>query len=614
MGIEFIASTLLPRLLAAGVQGVLVAGAVLLLCRLLPRLAPAARALLWWLVALQLVVGVVWSSPLALPLLPVDMVPAAAVQAGPIEALPVVPAAQVAGAAFPAASSTVPASSAASRAPWTWSGLLALAWLAGVSLMITRTLAGYLATRQRLRESEPCSDRNLLHALQVAAEAHGLRRTPRLRLSTAIDSPQLIGPWQPVLLLPAHHRQAMHADELDMALTHELVHLQRGDLWWGLLPAAAQHLFFFHPLAHLAAREYALAREAACDAAVIAGNRHCAHDYGRLLVRLGVAPRPSVGLASASPTFRLLKRRLVMLQNTAFTPRIVTLAVVGLVAVLGVTPYRLTAAAAGPVPAMPSSSTPATAPLAPGPHRAVAGEAAMPAPPAVPRPPAAGDAPQAPAPPAPPLPPGARAALPALPVPPAPPAPLVTHGTLHLSASGNQAYVLLQDGHNLMDASTDELRRVQHLHAGGQDLLWFRKGKAEYLVRDPALLARFGDRYAEVTQLGKQQGELGARQGQLGQQQGAIGQRQAVLGMRQAKLASEHLPQAQADARAAGLDRQQDELDRQQAQLQAPMAALDQQQAALDKKMQAAAARAQRETSALMDHAIATGVAHPLGH
>jgi hypothetical protein len=80
---------------------------------------------------------------------------------------------------------------------WNWSSALALAWLLGLSFMIARTLGGYLATRRLLRESELCNDRNLLHALQLAAEAHGLHSTLRLRLSNTIDSPQLIGPWRP---------------------------------------------------------------------------------------------------------------------------------------------------------------------------------------------------------------------------------------------------------------------------------------------------------------------------------------------------------------------------------------------------------------------------------
>ena len=339
MAFELVSEILLPRLLAATVQSTLFVVVVWALCRALPRLSAAARAGLWWLVALQLVVGVVWSSPLALPLLPAEVVQQ--VQAAPVHAT-------VLSSTTTGALASTPTALAQPALQWSWPTALAVLWLLGLAFMIARTLRGYLATRRLLDQSRPCKDAGLLGALRLAAEAHGLREPPQLRLSSAIDSPQLIGPWRPVLLLPATPSQAMHADELDMALTHELVHLQRRDLWWGLLPAAAQHLFFFHPFAHLAAHEYALAREAACDAAVIAGNRHCAHDYGRLLVRLGVAPRPSAGLASASPTFRILKRRLLMLQNTATTPRVVALVLTVAVAALGVMPYRIVAATADP--------------------------------------------------------------------------------------------------------------------------------------------------------------------------------------------------------------------------------------------------------------------------
>ena len=307
MALEFVSEILLPRLLAASVQSTLFVAVVWALCKLLPRLSASARAGLWWLVALQLVVGVLWSSPLALPLLPAEVVEQASAAPVQMTALSTATAETLAS---PMTKRIVLTSRHRQHRHWSWSAAFAWLWLLGLSFMIARTLRGYLATRRLLRDSRACKDRTLLHALQLAAEAHGLHRTPHLRLSASIDSPQLIGPWRPVLLLPADHPQSMHADELDMALTHELVHLQRHDLWWGLLPAVAQHLFFFHPLAHLAAREYALAREVACDAAVLAGNRHCARDYGRLLIRLGVAPRPSAGLASASPTFHILKRRL----------------------------------------------------------------------------------------------------------------------------------------------------------------------------------------------------------------------------------------------------------------------------------------------------------------
>jgi hypothetical protein len=105
----------------------------------------------------------------------------------------------------------------------------------------------------------------------------------------------------------------------------------------------AQHAFFFNPVVHLAMREYALAREAACDAAVLSGHRHAPQDYGRLLLQLGVAARPCAGVAGASPTFHLLKRRLTMLQHATSPSHAGMLGLSIVVAIIGVLPYRIVA-------------------------------------------------------------------------------------------------------------------------------------------------------------------------------------------------------------------------------------------------------------------------------
>src|SRR5205823_5399692 len=75
-------------------------------------------------------------------------------------------------------------------------------------------------------------------------------------------------------------------DELRMALAHELAHVRRSDLWWSLAPHLARWLFFFHPLATLACREWVTAREAACDAASLRATGAPAAEYGRLLLKL----------------------------------------------------------------------------------------------------------------------------------------------------------------------------------------------------------------------------------------------------------------------------------------------------------------------------------------
>ncbi|QGL16140.1 M56 family metallopeptidase [Xanthomonas citri] len=333
------------KLGATSVQTAVLVLVVWALCRGVRRLPAATQTWLWWLVGVQAVVGLVWSNPVQLPVLPAHSVTSALGSADSLA-----PLANATAAASTAAHADATAQAMQAGAWSTWPVVLLALWAAGVLVLAAGTARAYLRSRALVRAAQPCNDKALVQALQMAAEAHGLSRPPALRLSAQIDSPQLIGPWHPVLLLPAARLPHMADDDLDMALTHELIHLRRGDLWWGLLPALAQHLFFFHPLVHLAVREYAIAREAACDAAVVAGHRHCRHDYGRLLLQLGVAPRPRGGVASASPSFISLKRRLSMLQDTHAFPRLAAAMILAAVAVCGVLPLRLVAMPV-PVPA-----------------------------------------------------------------------------------------------------------------------------------------------------------------------------------------------------------------------------------------------------------------------
>jgi bla regulator protein BlaR1 len=131
-----------------------------------------------------------------------------------------------------------------------------------------------------------------------------------------------------------------------MALCHELAHVKRRDLPLGSVPALVEALFFFHPFARLATREYALSREAACDAAVLDALDAPPHEYGRLLLHLGVAmPRMGLSVAGMSSASACLKRRLVMLDDPPVSlrrPRLLTVAAVCAMAIAMV-PVRLVA-------------------------------------------------------------------------------------------------------------------------------------------------------------------------------------------------------------------------------------------------------------------------------
>ncbi|AWT12852.1 M56 family metallopeptidase [Stenotrophomonas maltophilia] len=525
---------MLERLGWTSLQTVLLVALVYGLCRALPSLSAATRCRLWWLVSLQAVLGLFWSQPLQLAWLPAPQAVAMTATEVATEALhPLAPEASAQLlAAMPMPAAEVPA------VAW-WAVALAALWLSGVLLMALRTFGEWRRCRALLAAAYPCEDEALVQALQLAAEAHGVRPAPRLWMSTQVDAPQVIGPFRPVLLLPAGDN-ALQGDALDLALTHELQHLQRRDLQWGLLPALAQHLFFFHPLLRLSVREYAQAREEAVDAAVVGQHGASRQAYGRLLLQLGVAPQPHLGVASAAPSTTSLKRRLLSLQPRRACPRILAMALTAAVVLVGVAPMRLVAAPVPPAPPAP--------PAAP--------KAVVPPPPKAPK-----------APPAPP----SSARIPAVPVAPAPPVEpadveepsgpddadvaylddasgmdedhdgttttsITTYGRLDLGKSPREAFVLVDGDSTFANGGMDDVT-VARRQLGKGPALWFRQGDKRYVVRDPMMIQTLQRAYSGAADLGRQQSELGRQQSALGREQGELGRQMGEMGRLQSEEA-----------------------------------------------------------------------------
>jgi len=613
--LDRVADILLTRLVWTSIQAALLIGIVYLLGRLWPRLSAAMRCMLWWLVGAQLLLGLLWHAPLELPLL----------SPAPLEAAaPATP-----SVAFFAAATTADAALPSVAPPATptlsWRSGIALAWLAVVLLQALLALRQWRQARRVLVASQPLRDATL-HALCARqAQRLGLRRCPRLRVSDAIVSPQVTGLWRPIVLLPAGH--ALSADEAAMALAHELAHLRRGDLWLAWVPALAQCLYCFHPLVRWAMREYALNRESACDAQVIQQDCTAPQDYGRLLLRLGVAQPMHAGLAGASPSFHNLKRRLTMLQQTVNPPpsRLRGWLLVAAIALVGVLPYRVTTAGANSTPATQASTQASLLPPPPPPPPAPPA-AALPALPA---------APAAPAPPAPP---------PAPPLPPAPPHDAsglrVHYANVAIHTDAGEGFALLDGDAAIVNGSDVDLAAAKRLQRDGKPTIWFRRGDKAWLIDDPAYVQRAKAAYAPVDALARQQGELGGKQGALGGKQGALGAQQGALGARQGQLAGqramlagrqallaaqsgqrEHAAEIQAsrakleasaqelDRQQAKLSQQQQELGRQQAELGKQQEALGAQQEALGKRQQEASSQASQQIRKLLDEAIAKGVA-----
>ena len=624
------------RLAWTAAQATVLIAALWLLGRCLPRLSPAIRCMLWWLVALQLVLGIAVSTPVQLRwLAPSTHVPTALTQVvveHTTDRADTVPTAASTASWTP----TVSRATESAKPALSWSELIVAAWLIGVLLQLVIASRQWRESRMLLRGTTPIQNDALRTSCVEQAYALGLRHVPRLRVSDAIVSPQVTGLLRPVVVLPSE--QTLSSDELAMAIAHELAHLHRGDLWLGWVPAIAQRLFFFHPLVRWAMREYAIYREAACDAQVLQHHRAAPQTYGHLLLRLGVARPVHSSLAGASSTFQSLKRRLTMLQQNMneTTPRTPAWLLVAVIAFAGVLPYRVTATNADHIADAAqtnSDGSPLTPPLPPTP----------PAPPLPALAPMTRPTMAAPAAP-PPLP--ATPPLPAPPAaPPAPPAPPAVHNLgfkaryvdIDTTSHASRGIALFDGDTVIVNGSDEDLADVQRMQKKDQPMLWFRRGDKAYVIRDARLIQQAKAAYAPISDAAQAQGQLAGKQGALAGEQAGLAARQGALASREAGLegrrsaiearrvalhadsnAQESGREAGLEGQIQGLNAEQAEIDRETKSLdQAAEAlskqesALSQREAAMSTQQKATSQQVDRELDKVLDDAVSKGLAEP---
>ena len=111
-----------------------------------------------------------------------------------------------------------------------------------------------------------------------------LRRVPDLLATQSLTSPFLFGVVRPRIVLSETLLESLDPAELRAVLTHELVHWQRRDTWFGWLQVVAQSGFWFHPFVWWANREIRHQRECVCDEIGAARGMHHACQYGQSIL------------------------------------------------------------------------------------------------------------------------------------------------------------------------------------------------------------------------------------------------------------------------------------------------------------------------------------------
>jgi len=241
------------------------------------RLNPRWRYALWLLVVLRLVMPALPESTWSL----FQFAPA------PPATLSVSVSEPIFISAPPVPSQSVHAEIPEQARPFTLYSLLAVVWLAGaIGLLILTWIVNRRFAVQVARSPE-IDDPELLKLFGEVKLELGIRRVIRLVENGHVQSPAIMGLFQPTLLLPADVREKFDASELRLIFLHELAHLKRGDVMVQALIALLQILHWFNPVLWFAFRRMRIDREPATDALVLSRAGEAEKErYGLMLIKL----------------------------------------------------------------------------------------------------------------------------------------------------------------------------------------------------------------------------------------------------------------------------------------------------------------------------------------
>ena len=307
-------------------QGAIVIALAWLVTRAFPKLPPAWRCWLWRGACAKILVSLLWAGAVAIPLLPAPIV----TQPTPAIVQPEPP-----GPPGPTLPAIAVAQMPASNAPGVTISVLLLAlWCAGVLGSVIQLVRGHARAMALRRRGVEIPDVCIVDACEDLCRRMRVAHRPALYASSDIRSPLLVGVRRPAIVLPPGALEpptevggpAARGDDsraarerLRMMLAHELAHLKRRDLLWNWLPALAQALFFFHPLAWLASRELRVAQESACDALALAATGAAPARYGDMLLDVIAAVRAPLRLPRTSSVTIVESRTTVQRRLAAMT-------------------------------------------------------------------------------------------------------------------------------------------------------------------------------------------------------------------------------------------------------------------------------------------------------
>lgn len=133
--------------------------------------------------------------------------------------------------------------------------IMCFLWL-GVAFLRCHWLSGH---------SMPCDASPWIRRLEIHSLSMALDRKVYLRFSADINVPLVMGWRRPLIILPIHLGTLTSTEIIDAVLLHELTHIVRKDVLRRLGWRVCTCIYWWNPLAWIAARRTATLQEVVCD-------------------------------------------------------------------------------------------------------------------------------------------------------------------------------------------------------------------------------------------------------------------------------------------------------------------------------------------------------------
>ena len=159
-------------------------------------------------------------------------------------------------------------------------------WIAGVAIVFVLFLVRTVLCFHRIRKAGLAESQMLNDLVARLRNELRIERSVRILITESRIGPLVYGLFRPTILLPRLVFERSSEADLIPILTHELIHVRRGDLWINLFQNLANAIWWFNPLVWMASKNVSRVAESCCDEQTVAALGGSTAKYARSLLRI----------------------------------------------------------------------------------------------------------------------------------------------------------------------------------------------------------------------------------------------------------------------------------------------------------------------------------------